>query len=315
VPRLHGLCHRIATKCRIPQTTREARPCGDLGLYPSFLALASPLADSNRVQRTLRRRLSLLFANATLQHRHVVASGAPATRHARVDSLRRSSTDVVEAVVSDEDGHFSHLVIDRLRAAARSIGLRDVAAPGYRIVEREGRETIIFHYWEEAHFLSELHDAGKICVARRGFVFTVREPSTLRPEEKPRHVAAPSPAMILREAQKAWGALGQADRLLRQVDVQKRFDTARAMGRTKERRSVAGRVPLRRAISWIDFIRRDGQPGCYRRVLMELALDAGLAELDACLGLDVGKTGHAWLADDARAAAYDVAFQFSASKA
>jgi hypothetical protein len=273
------------------------------------------LADSNYVPRTFRRRLSLLFANATLQHRHVVASAVPATRQGRVDSLRRSSADVVEAVVSDEDGHFAHLVIDPLRAVARAIGLHHVAAPGYRVVERNGRETILFHYWEEAHFLSELHDAGKTCVARRGFVFTVRESSALRPEDKPRHVDAPSFAKILRETQKAWSALGQANRLLGQPDVQTRFDMARAMGRTKERRSVEERAPLRRAISWIDFLRRDGQPGCYRRVLMELALDAGLAELDACLGLDVGKTGHAWLTDDARASAHDVAFQFSASKA
>ena len=38
-----------------------------------------------------------------------------------------------------------------------------------------------------------------------------------------------------------------------------------------------------------------GGPQCLRRVLLELALDAGAAEETVRLGLDPRATGHAWI--------------------
>jgi len=71
--------------------------------------------------------------------------------------------------------------------------------------------------------------------------------------------------------------------------------TVRAMRERGRRSGVTrgplGRARLRRAIRWVDALMR-GRPNCYRRTLLELALDAGAARETLLLGLDVGKTGH-----------------------
>ena len=62
-------------------------------------------------------------------------------------------------------------------------------------------------------------------------------------------------------------------------------------------RSVAGRDALRRVIRAVDA-RIPGGGNCYRRALLEMALDAGAAREPLHLGLRAHggpKTGHAWL--------------------
>lgn len=56
-----------------------------------------------------------------------------------------------------------------------------------------------------------------------------------------------------------------------------------------------------------------GGANCYRRVLLEAALDAGAAREDVVLGLNVGRTGHAWLGK-AAAPAHEVEFTFPAEE-
>jgi hypothetical protein len=59
------------------------------------------------------------------------------------------------------------------------------------------------------------------------------------------------------------------------------------------------RVHLRRAIAWVDHF-MPGGGNCYRRVLLEMALDRGAAAEPVCMGfhaLGPRLKGHVWLAD------------------
>lgn len=71
----------------------------------------------------------------------------------------------------------------------------------------------------------------------------------------------------------------------------------RGPGLRKLRRDAAGRQRLRRAVGWVD---RHLWPGanCYRRTLLEIALDRGVAAEPLYFGLQLEGarlTGHAWL--------------------
>jgi hypothetical protein len=73
----------------------------------------------------------------------------------------------------------------------------------------------------------------------------------------------------------------------------------RERGRAARRRDEAERAGLRRAIALVDRF-MPGGGNCYRRVLLEIALDAGAAAEPLHLGLQKGggpNTGHAWLGD------------------
>jgi hypothetical protein len=62
----------------------------------------------------------------------------------------------------------------------------------------------------------------------------------------------------------------------------------------KPRRDAAARARLRRIIQRCDRIVPSAR-GCYRRALVEMALDAGAAEERLLLGLEGRWKGHAWL--------------------
>ncbi len=74
----------------------------------------------------------------------------------------------------------------------------------------------------------------------------------------------------------------------------------RSRGQASRRRNEAERTTLRRAIGIADRL-IPGGPNCYRRALLEIALDAGAAEEPLKFGLrSNGGTGsgHAWLGSD-----------------
>lgn len=85
----------------------------------------------------------------------------------------------------------------------------------------------------------------------------------------------------------------------------------RVRGRSAERRSPEERVRLRRWITLVDRL-IPGPPNCYRRALLEIALDAGAAEEPLHMGLKVPggpRSGHAWLGSDGTSVGnYDVQF-------
>ncbi len=82
----------------------------------------------------------------------------------------------------------------------------------------------------------------------------------------------------------------------------------RARGTRCPRREWRQRVLLRRAIAWLDA-RVPWGGNCYRRVLLELTLDAGAACEPVLIGLNAKGghgSGHVWLASTAPFDDYDV---------
>lgn len=74
----------------------------------------------------------------------------------------------------------------------------------------------------------------------------------------------------------------------------------RARGHICPARDTIGRHRLQRAIRFVDRCFPSG-PSCYRRALLEIALDAGAATEPLHLGLRSRggpQSGHAWLASD-----------------
>lgn len=87
-------------------------------------------------------------------------------------------------------------------------------------------------------------------------------------------------------------------------------EQVRRRGERQARRDVARRRRLRRAIRLVDRFVVPWQPGgnCYRRALMEMALDAGAAAEPLRMGLQAAATpgsGHAWLGDEETSEHYD----------
>ena len=75
----------------------------------------------------------------------------------------------------------------------------------------------------------------------------------------------------------------------------------RSQGRRRRLLDGSERSRLRRVISSVDAHMPDGG-NCYRRVLLEIALDPQAADEPVYMGLDAGgapMSGHAWLGSDA----------------
>jgi hypothetical protein len=86
----------------------------------------------------------------------------------------------------------------------------------------------------------------------------------------------------------------------------------RARGATATARGPIGRARLRRAIGWVDAL-APGGANCYRRALLEIALDAGAARETVVFGLDVGRTGHIAF-EDREERTFDVSFAVPAER-
>jgi 2-polyprenyl-3-methyl-5-hydroxy-6-metoxy-1,4-benzoquinol methylase len=96
------------------------------------------------------------------------------------------------------------------------------------------------------------------------------------------------------------------ERARRELGPKDAASVARRLGEDAPRRDALGRAQLRRAIAVFDRAVPRGA-GCYRRVLLEAALDAGAATETIHLGLHRNeRSGHAWLDPVAPADAYDI---------
>lgn len=81
----------------------------------------------------------------------------------------------------------------------------------------------------------------------------------------------------------------------------------RSKGTKIPARGTAERAWLQRAVHTVDRI-FPGGPNCYRRALLEMALDSGAASEPLMMGFRIGGgpgSGHAWLASHPPAATYD----------
>jgi hypothetical protein len=90
------------------------------------------------------------------------------------------------------------------------------------------------------------------------------------------------------------------------------IERLRSQGKERPARGSAGRSRLRYAIALAERL-RGRMPNCYRRVLMEIALDAGAAGEAVFLGLRTGGgpgSGHAYLQSHGESASpdYDAVF-------
>ena len=86
------------------------------------------------------------------------------------------------------------------------------------------------------------------------------------------------------------------------------MEVVRGVGSTKKDRGPAGRFQLARAVRLVDRL-FPGGPNCYRRALLEAALDSGAAAEPLMMGFRTAEgrcEGHAWLGSDPSASSYDV---------
>ncbi len=238
---------------------------------------------------------------STVQLERGVYASIP-TREGRVrllEQARRAARDevIMHVTVTDEKSHVGRLAIDAPRVAMRAVGL-PAAEPGDRI----GPERFAHCFFDEEALLEELDRARLVLARRSGFTFTLRR-------GQPSREAAESVA----------SEMARVVALVREVDERRASETpARVLERMRARgvgaacRGPIGRARLRRAIGWVDaFV--PGAANCYRRVLLEIALDAGAARETIVFGLDVGSTGHVAF-EGREERAFDVAFAIPATQ-
>ncbi len=229
-----------------------------------------------------------------------VYAGIPG-RAARVRLLRLVAGSARVAVslhvtIAEDHSHVGRALIDAPRVLLR--GLRvPLAEPGDRV----GPQRFAHCFFDEEELLEEIAEAGLAITARHGFTFRLaaRDPGAIP--------AAEGADSFPTELARATALLRVADRERQQAAPETALASMRARGDKTERvRGPIGRARLRRAIGWVDAL-APGGASCYRRILLESALDAGAARETVVFGLDVGRTGHVAF-EDREERTFDVSF-------
>jgi hypothetical protein len=238
-------------------------------------------------------------AAACVRFAHGVYSSVPTT-DARVRLLamaRRAATEcvVLRAAISGESNHVGRIIIDGPRRVLRAAGARS-AEPG----DRFGPRAYVHCFYDEEELLGEIARAGLVVTQRKGFTFVLRAGAETK--ERAASFAAEVTRVVL---------------LVRDIDAARARKTPegalrvmRDRGRSAAARGPIGRARLRRAIGWVDAL-SPGGASCYRRILLEVALDAGAAKETVVFGLDVGSTGHVAF-EDREEKSFDVSFAIAA---
>jgi hypothetical protein len=103
-------------------------------------------------------------------------------------------------------------------------------------------------------------------------------------------------------------ALPAVESTRRTMGFEPAVSAMRASGTHHLHREWKQRVFLQRAIAWLDS-HTPGGTNCYRRVLLELSLDAGAASEPVLIGLNPRGgpgSGHVWLASSTQLERYEV---------
>jgi hypothetical protein len=111
-------------------------------------------------------------------------------------------------------------------------------------------------------------------------------------------------AVTLVEVARVLASLGRVEAARRSLGPRPLLDRLRRGARRTPERDATGRRCLRRAIRWVDSC-LPGGGNCYRRALLEMALDRGAAREPLAMGMSAqGErvSGHAWLSDADRGA-------------
>lgn len=207
-------------------------------------------------------------------------------RAARVALLRRAvglaPRVVLHVAVADPPGLASRLAriaVDGPRAVTERIlgGASPLPSPGDRF---EG-ERFVHLFPDEEPLLRELAEARLAITSRDGETFVLAELSS----------ADAGTDAFATELARVGRLVAVAERARNAASPEAAVRTMRARGLAARERGALGRARLRRAIGWVDALHPRG-PNCYRRTLLELALDRGAAGETLVFGLDVGRTGH-----------------------
>jgi hypothetical protein len=202
---------------------------------------------------------------------------------ARLHSALTNAGELVCYVTVSAEGALPGLLaIDWPRRALSQVGFK-LAEPGAR---RDAQRFV-----REIDLLREFAQAGFKRSGRgwNRFVFEKTAPFELEP--------APLRARDL-------VALANAFQWLRtcvETESPKALlSLCRASGLQKRVRTPAERESLAWAACLFDAA-CPGRRGCYRRTMLQVAVDGGAAREAVVFGLDVGRTGHAWLESEALA--------------
>lgn len=232
-----------------------------------------------------------------------------ATSEMRVRLLelaRRTSRGSVELHVPivDDGTHVSRALVDAPRRLLRLVNA-PVPEPGSRVEgDTPGRATTLTQcFFDEEAVLREFAAAGLEVMRRDGFDFVLRRASA----GAALHEAADSFTI---EAARVVPLLRVVDRARRSESPERALAAMRARGAAQTERGPVGRARLRRAIGWVDAM-LPGAASCYRRILLEVALDGGAAHETVVFGLDVGSTGHVAF-EGREERSFDVAFAIPA---
>ena len=217
------------------------------------------------------------------------AYAAIATRAARIAALReaRAKSDeiVIHVRVSAVRSHLGQIARDVPRLFSTRLG---------EIGDRTERGRFVHVFFDEESLRDEVREAGLRIVSRDGERFVLR--------------AAPDPAetadSFAIEVGRVLRIVAGIERARLQGSPKEVVAEARARGRSTKTRGPIGRARLHRAIGWVDAAMKEN---CYRRVLLELALDAGAAKERVVFSLDVRRTGHVAF-EGREEASFDVAF-------
>ena len=204
------------------------------------------------------------------------------TREARIALLERARDQaktavVLHAHVEDDGTHFGRLAVDAPRRLLRRAGITRAPDPG----DRWAGGRFEHRFFDEEAIRGEIAEAGLFVERVRGRQYV------LAPGRSPEDPADPFAAELARVLSVVWGV---EKRRLREPPATV-VRSMRARGARREARGPIGRARLRRAIGWVDAF-MPGGANCYRRTLLELALDRGAARETLVFGLRVGSTGH-----------------------
>lgn len=230
--------------------------------------------------------------------------GSIPTRRARVDLLTRAASAandrvVVHVPVEGAATHVGRAFIDGPRRVLRALGHRRTE-PG----DRFGPNGFTHHFFDEEALVEEVSRAGLGIVERRGFSFTLTKAACA---DASTTASGADPFLV--ELARVVRVVGPVEFARRKHPPARVVEDARARGSQVPPRSIVGRARLRRAIGWVDAWMPTGA-NCFRRTLLELALDGGAAKRTLVFGLDVGKTGHVAFADDEERV-FDVVFEMA----
>ena len=200
--------------------------------------------------------------------------------------LRAEGRVFVQAMVPDH--WLRAAVLDGAReVTARLRGTRHER--GDRWISRGTEHVRVFRHVfpDDEAIVDELEHASLSFVARCGSYVVAQKCVESRREQPP-------PRALVHEARNVFRALPHVDHVRKTHGPKPAATLLRSEAASAPRRDARGRARLARAIALCDRLYPFGRAGCYRRALLEIALDAGAASEPLHLGL-ADPEGHAWL--------------------